>query len=135
MERQKAPCFLVGNVGSENAIILQYWNAFKSCWNTFQAFRTAPGEFTTSGGRTGKFAEKPLSHEEAKAHEKIEIVPAAASMEWRDCQASRTLAGILKAQIIAGTMTKETAQSILKEQFPLKKRPDEEKDSPFDGIL
>ena len=123
--------YLVGNVGSEKTIILQYWNQFKSCWNTFQAFRTAPGEFTTASGKTGKFVEKPLTHEEAREHEKIEIpVNNAARYPWRDCKASRDYC----QKLLDAGKDKEFIREALSAMFPLAVNTQDEKQNPFDQL-
>lgn len=80
--------YLVGNVGSNGQIVLQFWNFVKQEWIIFQARRVKPGTYVTASGKTGEFEEKPLTQEEAKTAEE-KPAETAGKYPWRDCKASR----------------------------------------------
>lgn len=115
MENREINLFRVGDVGANGVIILQFWDFRKQEWNYFPARRTAPGEYITSSGKTGKFQEKCLTADECKLYQ--EKVPAekAAKYPWRDCKQSRDYA----EKMLAAGMDKEEIKKSLCALFPL----------------
>lgn len=121
MEEKVCNLYLVGNVGGNNEIILQFWKPVEQTWAYFLARRTAPGEYMTNRGKSGKFIEKPLTIAEAKAAE-VEAPKQenqAAKYPWRVCKQSEELAATLTELVEAGKLTKEAARAKLMEKYPL----------------
>lgn len=107
--------FRVGDVGANGVIILQFWDFRKQEWNYFPARRTAPGEYITSSGKTGKFQEKCLTADECKLYQEKLPAEKAAKYPWRDCKQSRDYA----EKMLAAGMDKEEIKKSLCALFPL----------------
>lgn len=123
MERNENKMYLVGNVGSNGQIILQFWNFVRQEWITFPARRVEPGTYITSSGKTGKFQETPLTQEEAKTQEEARQ-ETAAKYPWRDCKASREYC----QKLLDAGKDKAFIREALTVMFPLNAKPAEKKD-------
>ena len=114
-ENRENNLFRIGDVGANGVIILQFWDFRKQEWNYFPARRTAPGEYITSSGKTGKFQEKPLTAEECKTYQEKLPAEKAAKYPWRDCKQSREYC----AKLLAAGKDKEFIKDALTAMFPL----------------
>ena len=122
--------YRVGDVGADNQVILQFWDYRKQSWNYFPARRTAPGEYITSSGKTGKFQEKPLTAEDCKKHQ--ETAPAEKTKyPWRDCKQSREYC----ATLLAAGKSKEFIKEALTAMFPLTPAKTVEKTDVFASLM
>lgn len=130
-ENREINLFRVGDVGANGVIILQFWDFRKQEWNYFPARRTAPGEYITSSGKTGKFQEKSLTADECKLYQ--EKVPAekAAKYPWRDCKQSRDYA----EKMLAAGMDKEEIKKSLCALFPLTPAKTVQKNDVFASLM
>ena len=122
--------FRVGDVGGNGVIILQFWDYAKQEWKYFPARRTAPGEYITSGGKTGKFQEKCLTPDECKVYQE-KAPEKAAKYPWRDCKQSREYC----AKLLAAGKDKEFIKDALTAMFPLTPAKTAEKTDVFASLM
>lgn len=130
-ENRENNLFRIGDVGANGVIILQFWDFRKQEWNYFPARRTAPGEYITSSGKTGKFQEKPLTAEECKLYQEKLPAEKAAKYPWRDCKQSRDYA----EKMLAAGMDKEEIKKSLCALFPLTPAKTSQKTDVFASLM
>lgn len=131
MENREINLFRVGDVGANGVIILQFWDFRKQEWNYFPARRTAPGEYITSSGKTGKFQEKCLTADECKLYQEKVPTEKAAKYPWRDCKQSRDYA----EKMLAAGMDKEEIKKSLCALFPLTPAKTVQKNDVFASLM